>query len=191
MGCAFAVRRTAGPARWAFGPPPERAARNRKTGLSSKRAVLLRLVEPRGPKASPRGRPATDVAVGPAGFDPLELRANSAIPHGIAVLGKNCRGRRLGHVHLSRAERHRRSDSGAAGRLHGAENWGEFWACLSFGRENRLRFSRRAGPNMGLGFERCLCDPQGRRPRRERRFSGARGGRAEDEPDRPKLTGWG
>ena len=28
--CAFAVRRTAGPARWAFGPPPERAARTRQ-----------------------------------------------------------------------------------------------------------------------------------------------------------------
>ena len=30
MGVAFAVRRTAGPARWAFGPPGERAARTRQ-----------------------------------------------------------------------------------------------------------------------------------------------------------------
>ncbi len=108
-------------------PGPDAAARNRKTGLSSKRAVLLRLVEPRGPKPPP-AEARNSRCYGPRRLCPLELRTNSAIPHGIAVLGKNCRGRRLGHVHLSRAERHRRSDSGAAGRLHGAENWAVLWA---------------------------------------------------------------
>ena len=49
VGRAFAVRRTAGPARWAFGPPPERAARTQKNWVVLW-AELLRLAESRGPK---------------------------------------------------------------------------------------------------------------------------------------------
>ena len=41
--------RVAGPARWAFGPPPERAARTQKNWVVLW-AELLRLAEPRGPK---------------------------------------------------------------------------------------------------------------------------------------------
>ncbi len=58
VGRVFAVRRTAGPARWAFGPPPERAARTQQNGASFELRIvlnlwvdllaeLLRLAEPR------------------------------------------------------------------------------------------------------------------------------------------------
>ena len=64
MGCAFAVRRTAGPARWAFGPPSERAARNRQNwgrepgqAFAARRAAGLAAGPLRCPGRTPQPAP--------------------------------------------------------------------------------------------------------------------------------------
>ena len=69
-GCASAVCRTAGPARWAFGPPPERAARTRQNWAEPLVVVwadllieFLRLAEPRSPPP-PRAADCTNPAPG-------------------------------------------------------------------------------------------------------------------------------
>ena len=81
VGRAFAVRRTAGPARWAFGPPPERAARTQKNWVVLW-AELLRLAESRGPKPpAAEGRIASFAASlypKPRRLRPLELKSSSA-----------------------------------------------------------------------------------------------------------------
>ncbi len=72
------------------------------------------------------------------------------------------------------AERKRSRSEADTGRRTGAS----CGLCLFFGLENRLRFSSRAGPSMGLrfgqwiglscwpGFGHCSCDPLGRAVRR-------------------------
>ena len=97
MGCAFAVRRTAGPARWAFGPPGERAARTQQNGAEPLvvlwallLAGLLRLFEPRSsPPLHAADCNSSGLVAFTAGGEQLRLRANSAIPKGIAVLGES------------------------------------------------------------------------------------------------------
>ena len=50
----------------------------------------------------------------------------------------------------------RRSASGAAVRRTRGGKLGRAWGCVCFGRENRNRFSRRAGLRVGLGFGLCF-----------------------------------
>ena len=70
LGGAFAVRRTAGLARWAFGPPGERAARTRQN-WGSEWVLCFCGSQSRAGRSLPQRRLATGVALGPAGFDPL------------------------------------------------------------------------------------------------------------------------
>ena len=62
-------------------------------------------------------------------------------------------------------------------------------ACLFFRRENRLRFSRRAGLSFGLKFgpRANSAIPKGIAVLGEDDAIAARGGRAEDESDRKML----
>ena len=75
---AFATRRVAGPARWAFGPPPERAVQNQQNGASNK-ALLLRPFGSRGPDAREARKLTTFVAFRP-GVRPHKVQLHGTAP---------------------------------------------------------------------------------------------------------------
>ena len=70
VGRVIAALRTAGLARRAFGPPPERAARTRQN-WGGEWVLCFCGSQSRAGRSLPQRRLATGVALGPAGFDPL------------------------------------------------------------------------------------------------------------------------
>ena len=92
MGCAFAVRRTAGPARWAFGPSGERAARTRKNwALPNESDARAERNERSEFAGLPRGRRPARAVLRTAGFN--SKRVEAARLFGVDTASKTPYGR--------------------------------------------------------------------------------------------------